>query len=891
MPDNHVEFHSKNGKRQILIAEDEEINRMLLSSILEDQYDLLFAENGRDALSLLRKNQETLSLVLLDLMMPVMSGTEFLRAVRVEPDLARIPVIVFTADREAEIESLELGAIDFIPKPYPRPGVVLARILRTIELSEDRQILDATERDPLTGLYNREFFFSYAVQYDHHHQETAMDAIVIDVNHFHMMNERYGKDRCDAILRRISGLVREMVRESGGIVCRREADTFLVYCPHREDYEEILNAASEGLSIEGASSGSRVRLRMGVYANADKTVDIERRFDRAQLAADTIRNNFNKKIAIYDRMLHETELYAEQLTDDFEAAVSGRQFKVFYQPKFDIRGDDPVLSSAEALVRWEHPSLGMISPGVFIPLFEQNGMIRRLDAYVWRETARQISEWKRRLGFSVPVSVNISRVDMFDEGLVQNLLSLLREFSLHTEDLLLEITESAYTDDSDFIMSTVRDLREKGFRIEMDDFGTGYSSLAMISHIPIDALKMDMMFVRNAFGEKRDTRMLELIMGIADHLGVPVIAEGVETTEQTRALHEMGCDLAQGYHFSRPVSAEEFEPFLARRLSQNVPFSSVWENRKDKRLSARMEERISFANLAEALAADYFSIYCVDLYTDHFIEFTPNLDCDRLDTEKGGDQFFLHVRKNIRRIIAPEDLDAFLAQFTKEKLIAELDESGTFIMNFRLLFDGIPTHVSMKAVRVRSDDHHIVIGVNNVDAYVRRLQELERANEAANRDPLTGVKSRYAFSSEEKKMDARIAEGNADPFGLVLCDINGLKEINDTLGHSAGDGLIRAASSVICTIFTHSPVYRIGGDEFVVLIRGQDYENRGLLLQKLGEHNAAQPGDGVIIAFGMAEYRPGEDDSLSAVFSRADAGMYGEKKRLKERLKEGLKDT
>ena len=482
--------------------------------------------------------------------------------------------------------------------------MIRARVLRTIELVEDRQIILSTERDVLTGLYSREYFYRYAEQLDQYHPETPMDAIVIDINHFRMINERFGTDYGNAILRRIGERVRDMVRDEGGIVCRRESDTFLIYCPHGRDYRAILDGASDGLA-DNDRPGSRIRLRMGVYENVDKALDIERRFDRAQIAADSVRLSFSHAIGFYDEKLHKKELYDEQLIEDFHAAVEERQFEVWYQPKFDIRRKTPFLTSAEALVRWRHPKLGMVSPGVFIPLFEANGLIETLDRFVWRETAAQLRDWKDRLGFCVPVSVNVSRVDMLDPGLVDIFTELLREYGLTAQELLLEITESAYTQDSDQIIQTVTALRRLGFRVEMDDFGTGYSSLNMLSTLPIDALKLDMQFIRNAFAQRRNTRMLEVIIELAGSLAVPVIAEGVETAEQLGALRAMGCDIVQGYYFSKPVPAGEFERFLIERRDRPVG------------LEVSLPGGITpdFAALAKALAQDYFIIYYVDVET------------------------------------------------------------------------------------------------------------------------------------------------------------------------------------------------------------------------------------------------------------------------------------
>lgn len=566
MYDSHAKFYSAHGKRQVLVVDDEMINREILGNILADSYEVAYAADGLEALEKIREYGTLLALVLLDLMMPGMSGQELLHIMREDPQMQKIPVIVLTADQEAEVDSLTLGVVDFISKPYPRAEVIRARVLRTIELFEDRQIISSTERDPLTGLYNKEYFYRYAEQMDRHNPGVEMDAIVMDVYHFHIINDRFGVAYGDDLLRRVGEKTRQAL-QGEGIVCRKEAGTFLIYCPHREDYKPIMEAAAVGLT-EGDEE-NRIRLRMGVYANVDKALDIERRFDRAKMAADTVRGSATNAIELYDDTLREKELYAEQLVEDFPRAIHEKQFKVFYQPKFNIRHAEPVLCSAEALVRWQHPRLGMISPATFIPLFEENGLIQELDRYVWRTTAEQIREWKEQYGFAVPISVNVSRVDLFDPNLKTELLGILKDNHLTAAELLLEITESAYTEDAEGVVERINNLRSEGFRIEMDDFGSGYSSLNMISTLPIDALKLDMKFIRNAFREHKDTRMLEVIIDIAGYLAVPVVAEGVETEEQLLALKDIGCDIVQGYYFSKPVPADDFAAFLVARMERN----------------------------------------------------------------------------------------------------------------------------------------------------------------------------------------------------------------------------------------------------------------------------------------------------------------------------------
>ena len=570
MSEGQYTFRPSVERRRILVVEDEFVNQEILKSLIGEAYEVVPAYTGAEAMELVRTQHETLSLILLDLHLPDIHGLELLRRLKDDAVFSRLPVIVMTADSEAEVESLTLGAIDFIPKPYPQQKVILARVRRTIELSEDRDILRWTERDHLTGLYNKEFFYRYAAQLDAYHKDAPADAILLNINHFRTLNDRYGKSYGDEVLKRVAESMLEIVKDTGGIVCRSEADTFLIYCPHCGDYDAML--AKAGVSMPGGGgSGSRVRMRMGVYANVDKTLDVERRFDRAKMAADTVRGNYAKSIGLFDNTLRETELRSEQLIEDFPAALRERQFLVFFQPKFDVHRDEPMLSSAEALVRWRHPKLGMISPGVFIPLFENNGLIQALDQYVWADAAAHIRAWKERLGVALPVSVNVSRVDLLDPSLVDKLQRIVSDNGLSYGELLLEITESAYTADAEQIIQKVHQLRRLGFRIEMDDFGSGYSSLSMLSSLPIDALKLDMQFIRNAFQQHKDTRLLEAMIRLAESFEVPTIAEGVETEEQLLALKAMGCDIVQGYYFSRPLPAGEFEAFLIENRERLHP--------------------------------------------------------------------------------------------------------------------------------------------------------------------------------------------------------------------------------------------------------------------------------------------------------------------------------
>ena len=291
---------------------------------------------------------------------------------------------------------------------------------------------------------------------------------------------------------------------------------------------------------------------------------------RAKTACDRLRDRYNHCVGYYSRELYARFIYEEKLIADIDEAIDQHQLLVYYQPKYDIRGDKPVLTSAEALVRWDHTELGFISPGDFIPLFESNGLIRKIDRFVWRESAAQIRRIKDICHVELPVSVNVSRINFFDPELEDVLLSVIRDYDLQPQELILEITESAYANDEAHIDEVIADLRSKGFRIGMDDFGTGYSSLNMLTEMPIDILKLDMKFIHNMLVDEKSRKLIELVLDIARFLNVPVVAEGVEEEPQYLMLKEMGLDIIQGYYFSAPLPADEFERLIEKSIDSDT---------------------------------------------------------------------------------------------------------------------------------------------------------------------------------------------------------------------------------------------------------------------------------------------------------------------------------
>ena len=547
----------------VLVVDDQEINRDVLSMILEGNYEIVEAENGREALDMMRRYADDLSIVLLDLMMPVMTGFEVLEQVQKDEILSHIPIIVLTAEKSAELQALQLGAADFITKPFDMHEVILARVGRIIELSEGRKLISAAEHDRLTMLYSRNFFFEYANRIYQYHPELHMDAVAINIEQFHSINALNGRDFGDDVLRLLGNEIRAFLAETHGIASRFEADRFYIYCVHQPDYRALLDRFQQ--KANSISSGVNIHLRMGVKPWRPD-VEPVLLFDRARTACSMVRENYQNPLMIYDEDMRMREMKNQQLLNDLRPAIEKRQLTVYYQPKYNVQCDPPQLSSAEALIRWNHPELGMISPGVFVPLFEGNGLISLVDHFVWEEAARQVAEWKEKYHRTLPVSVNLSRADVFDPHLMDRLVRLIEHNHLNYQDIKLEVTESAYTDNAKRLLDVIRELRALGFQVEMDDFGSGYSSLNMLSDMPIDVLKMDMKFVRNIEKSETDFRLVKLILDIARYLNLNVVAEGVETPGQLSLLQDAGCNLVQGYYFSQPLPPEEFEKLIQREI-------------------------------------------------------------------------------------------------------------------------------------------------------------------------------------------------------------------------------------------------------------------------------------------------------------------------------------
>lgn len=574
-------------KQKILVVDDQQINRLLLCKILESRYEVLQAENGLEALKILEKEKDSVQVILLDLIMPVMDGYTFLENIKKNSVLGNIPIIVATQaeGKESELKALEMGATDYITKPY-HPTIILQRVINTIALRENSILKNTSERDYLTKLYNKETFFQKVSALIHDDADTVFSLVYFDIERFKVVNDFFGEPKGDELLKYLADVVRSFSNAPEFVAARFNADCYCVCMPH--DKVNELRFANFVIShLEQFPINLKLNINFGVFIIRDVDMKVSIMCDRASLALKNIVGKYDTYIEYYNDILHKTIVEEQEISNEMHRALAEKQFLVYVQPKFDLNNFSVI--GAEALVRWNHPEKGLIPPIKFIPIFEKNGFITELDMYIFEEVCIKQRELLDRGVPVVPISVNLSRADIYRPNLCDYIVDMMAHYELDHHLIEFEITETSYTQDSEQLIEIVNKLRELGFAISMDDFGTGYSSLNMLSEVPVDLLKIDMRFLKNLNeNDAKSTSIIHFIVYMAKWLNLPVIAEGVETLEHVEYLRSVGCFNGQGYFFAKPFPIDEYEervsnstfsvPVKSQNYDQLIPVDDLWSS-------------------------------------------------------------------------------------------------------------------------------------------------------------------------------------------------------------------------------------------------------------------------------------------------------------------------
>ena len=412
--------------------------------------------------------------------------------------------------------------------------------------------------DELTGIYNKQAFYAKTKEMLLDNPDKNFDLLRINIERFKVLNDLFGESTGDKLLRYIGKFLKEInlpLCVSG----RLYADNFVVcYEAGKGDSRRMINTLQ--MVADSFAINNRTILSFGLYRIDDKTLPVSVMCDRANMALWKAKGNFKNPYCEYDEKMRQQVLKEQKIINAMERAIQNKEFTLYLQPKYDI--EKGTIIGAEALVRWISLENGFISPGDFIPVFENNGFVYEVDKFIWEESCRYLRKWLDEGREVHPISVNVSRIDLYDPKLVQHLVNLREKYQLPSQYLELEITESAYTEDPEQIITITRQLREAGFVILMDDFGTGYSSLNMLKDIQIDVLKLDMGFLKSSDYSAKGGNILTAILKMAESLKMQAIAEGVETKEQVEFLKSIGCKYVQGFYYSKPLPVDEFEKLI-----------------------------------------------------------------------------------------------------------------------------------------------------------------------------------------------------------------------------------------------------------------------------------------------------------------------------------------
>ena len=570
------------NKKVMLIVDDVKVNRVILERMFCDDFSVLHAANGKEALALIDEYGSRISVVLLDLVMPTMDGFEVLHNMQKDGRLREIPVIVVT-DKDSlntELQVLELGVWDFVVKPY-NVAVIHHRVNNVVRIKEAAEVRTENllirelvkkesavreelrfraEHDELTGLYNRRKFCEVTEAMLKANSDTEYFLIFYDIDNFNIVNNILGVSLGDKILKSMAKIIDKTIKGSG-TYGRLDNDHF-VTCYPKEYFDSDCYERNARVDCSSLGIDYTINLNFGIYQIKDRTIPVGQMCDRAGMAAHLAGSDYLKPYSFYDDTILDKILAEQEIVDEMEQALVSGQFQVYLQPVCSLFNKKTI--GAEVLVRWLHPRKGLITPGQFIPIFEKNGFIIKLDNYVW-EQAAQLLVAREKAGLpELPLSVNLSRRSIYSRNLVSELTGLIKKYGLESSQLRLEVTESAYTDDPEQIKTTMTALQEEGFMILMDDFGSGYSSLNMLKDMPVDMLKIDMKFLEDFDHSSRAGAIVTSVLRMARWLKIPVIAEGVETQEQIDFLYSIGCDQIQGYYFARPLRVEDFEHFVSQ---------------------------------------------------------------------------------------------------------------------------------------------------------------------------------------------------------------------------------------------------------------------------------------------------------------------------------------
>ena len=643
------------------------------------------------------------------------------------------------------------------------------------------------------------------------HQGTEWAVAAVDIQHFKLYNELYGTEKGDALLETVANCLLGYSKQTGYPVGYFGNDDFFLCLPD-EKAEQTAVLATLQACMNAGKQDVTFFVVMGVCpVQANSGADAATLCNYAQIAGVTTDSGYLHRFE--PTMLNELK-EQQQLLGELEHALDNHEFCFFLQPK--CNSITRAIVGMEALVRWNHPTRGCVPPAEFMPLLERTGLVTRLDQYIWESVCQTLQKWQESGSNLVPVSVNVSVQDILNLDVPQIFADLVEKYKLEPKLLLAEITETMVAEDTQMVESAIQGLHRKGFSVMMDDFGSGYSSLNMLKDTNVDAIKLDMKLIdMNQENRSKGVQIVESVVDMAHRLNLPIIAEGVETPEQVSMLQAADCLYSQGYYFFKPMPVENAEKLLADPTNQDY-----WDLRRDLMRRDRRVENPGTEKTALALQAyqiftdNVLEISLLNLATGAYRVIKRDARLLGADLEKEEDFVNYCDRLVNEKIVHEEDADLFLEQTDLEALRSVLyHATAPEFYRYRENVSGQYIWVTTEVLPCRgccAQNPWATVLVRN-DAQADQLSE--ELDFSYSHDTLTGLANRSKYESDLRELQY----SDYDSMVCTYIDVVGLHEVNDHLGHRSGDNLLCTIANAARKFFVSSRIYRVGGDEFVVL--------------------------------------------------------------------------
>lgn len=594
---------------------------------------------------------------------------------------------------------------------------ILICFIQDIQEQKEREGCHVPQIDELTGLYLKNIFFEKAQQFltDKNPQDYCMMAI--DIEHFKLYNDWYGREAGDLFLKKIGICLKEQQEDGRCVAGYAGDDDFMVLAPlDWKLLEHVQNQLVHYTKDKGDNVGFLPAF--GIYLIQGDEERISTMHDRAIIAMNAVKGNYVSRVALYDTSMKKKMEDDQVLLSEIQRALAQKEFLVYYQPKCNMLTGK--ITGLESLVRWKHPERGMVPPSEFIPVLEANGFITNLDLYAWELVCSHVSEWISKGYRAIPISVNVSRIDIYALDVVQVFENLIEKYNLEPRLIEIEITESAYVENYDVISGTVNDLRHAGFTVLMDDFGSGYSSLNMLRDVNVDVLKIDMKFLdmtENSFS--RGVGILEAIVKMARLMRLRLIAEGVESKEQAEFLINIGCMYAQGYYYYRPMPREELEELLIDE--KNIDFKGIRARQMEQiRVTDLFTENLASESMIDRILGG-MALY--DIYNGTIELLNANEQYLRITGDNPVD--LEEVKNHILNCAYPEDREMILDGFQKAM---DNPVEGQEIVFRRYRKSGELMWMSVRAFFLREQDGHQLYYGGVSDVTEKKMQEEQLAS-------------------------------------------------------------------------------------------------------------------------------------------------------------------